>query len=191
MVISLLTLQILFLLTALILSLFIIILSKNGYLPNKITTFCQFHSKSEFFTIFFIIGGIIMLSLEIFLFSTRAAKAIELWYDYVNKLWSGNYINNQLENFRVLFSQLNFEQLWAISHIFSSVFILLCLMSIISVIYSDYLLNYLKIEDKYPKLGRIIKLRKMYQQYYLILNLLFIIITLMATIFINYAILTK
>nr|WVH38139.1 hypothetical protein [Poriella subacida] len=121
------------------------------------------------------------------------AKAIELWNKSVNgnNLLSGDDINNLLENFKVIFSQLNFEQLWAISHIFSSVFILLCLISIISVIYSDYFLNYLKIEDKYPRLGRIIKLRKMYQQYYLILNLLFIIITLMATIFINYAILTR
>ena len=39
---------------------------------------------------------------------------------------------------------------------------------------------------KKPQIGRIIKIRRMYQHFYLIFNILLIIITLIATIFINY-----
>ena len=69
--------------------------------------------------------------------------------------------------------------------------ILILIINIISIIYSDFLLNYFKIEEKFPRLGRIIKYRILFQQYYLIINLLLIILTLLATIFINYAILTS
>ena len=102
---------------------------------------------------------------------------------------NGDSISSFLENLKIFISDLSFEELWAVAHICSSIFIFLLLFNIISIIYSDFLLNYLKIEEKFPKLGKIIKYRRIYQQYYLIINILFIIITLMATIFINYHIL--
>lgn len=106
-----------------------------------------------------------------------------------NKFINGDSISSFLENLKIFISDLSFEELWAVAHICSSIFIFLLLFNIISIIYSDFLLNYLKIEEKFPKLGKIIKYRRIYQQYYLIINILFIIITLMATIFINYHIL--
>ena len=121
--------------------------------------------------------------------STIINEAMKIWENTKNQVLGGDFIQNILENIKLLLSQLNFEQLLAISHIFSSIFILLCLVSIITIIYSDYLLNYLKIEEKYPRLGKIIRFRRAYQQYYLILNLLLIIITLLATMYIDYSIL--
>lgn len=118
-----------------------------------------------------------------------ADKALDLWRAHYPKLWDGDSLISIFGNFKEIISQLTFEQLWAISHIFSSIFILILIINIIIIIYSDFLLTYLKIEDKYPRLGRLIRLRRVYQQYYLVLNLLFIIITILATIFINYSIL--
>ena len=43
-----------------------------------------------------------------------------------------------------------------------------------------------KIEEKYPKIGRIIQLRRKFQNYYLIKNILLIVITLLPIIYLNY-----
>ena len=114
-------------------------------------------------------------------------KAIDLWNRHYPPLWDGNI----MDKINSLYSPLNFEQHWARSHIFACILMLILIISIISIIYSDFLLNYFKIEEKFPRLGRIIKYRRLFQQYYLIINLLLIILTLLATIFINYAILTS
>ena len=71
-----------------------------------------------------------------------------------------------------MISQLDFQHLWALCHVLSSIFIFLCLLSVISVLFGDYLLKYFNIENKYPRLGRYIKIRRMYQQFYLILNII-------------------
>nr|YP_010977174.1 hypothetical protein UYH48_mgp43 [Daedaleopsis confragosa]WNZ34379.1 hypothetical protein [Daedaleopsis confragosa] len=114
-------------------------------------------------------------------------KALDLYKNASHKLWDGNIF----DNINSFYSQLTFEQLWAVSHICACIFIFILLFNIITIIYSDYLLKYLKIEDKYPRLGRIIRLRRLFQQYYLVINILLIIITLLATIFINFTILTS
>lgn len=129
------------------------------------------------------------LALQIENANQIAQKALDLWHAHSSKLSGGDSLMSIFVNFKEIISQLTFEQLWALSHIFSSIFILILIINIIIIIYSDFLLTYLKIEDKYPRLGRLIRLRRVYQQYYLVLNLLFIIITIFATIFINYSIL--
>ena len=48
-----------------------------------------------------------------------------------NKFWEDNSIKDIVSNFNDFISNLNFEQLWAVSHIFSSVFIFICLINII------------------------------------------------------------
>lgn len=119
--------------------------------------------------------------------SELVQKALDLCKNARNNLWDGNIF----DNINSFYSQLTFEQLWAVSHICACIFIFILLFNIITIIYSDYLLKYFKIEDKYPRLGRIIRLRRLFQQYYLVINILLIIITLLATIFINFAILTS
>ena len=105
------------------------------------------------------------------------------------RLWLGDELFTFLESFNNFISHISFEQLWAVCNILSSLFILILLLNIISIIYSDYLLTYFKIEEKYPKIGKWIKYRRVWQHYYLIFNLLLIIFTTIAVIFINYNIL--
>jgi len=105
----------------------------------------------------------------------------------INWIENIKLFNNNLNKY---ISQLNFEQLGAFVHLSTSIFMLLCLLSIITIIYSDFLINYFKLEDKYPKLSRILKIRKMFQQYYLFINFIFIILTLIILIYVNFKILT-
>ena len=94
-------------------------------------------------------------------------------------------IKKFIDNYSSFLNTLSLEQLGALAHITSSIFILMCLFSIIVIIFSDYLLNILKLEEKYPKIGKIIRLRKTFQKYYLILNFILIIVTLLAVIFVD------
>ena len=72
-------------------------------------------------------------------------------------------------------STLTLEQLGALAHLFSAFSILFSLISIITIVYSNMLLEFFKIEEKFPKLARYIRIRQKFQQYYLFLNFLIII----------------
>ena len=85
-----------------------------------------------------------------------------------------------------MLSQLTLEQTICLGNLVSSVFILLCVFNIIGIIYSNFLLDYFKLEVKYPKLGKLLKVRVVFRKYYLILNFSIIIITLLALIYLNY-----
>ena len=118
-------------------------------------------------------------------------KAIEILIEKKSKFWEGSddwikTIHDFYNQYTSFLDDLTLQQLASLSHLLAALFILICLFSIIVIIYSDFLLNYLKIEDKYPKLGKIIRYRKKFQQFYLFINLLLIIVTLFAIIFINY-----
>lgn len=96
-----------------------------------------------------------------------------------------NTILDFFNQFNTGLNELTLSQIGALSHLLASIFILLCLFSIIVIIYSDFLLNYLNIESKFPVLGKYIKIRKKFQRFYLFVNFLLIIITLLALIFVN------
>nr|YP_009504988.1 hypothetical protein [Lyophyllum shimeji]AWW14107.1 hypothetical protein [Lyophyllum shimeji] len=68
------------------------------------------------------------------------------------------------------FQKLCISLLYLNSAMFSSV------ISIIYIFYGDYLLEKFNIEQKYPKLAKIILLRKKFQRYYLLLNISTIIL---------------
>jgi len=48
---------------------------------------------------------------------------------------------------------------------------------------SDFLINYFQLEDKYPKLSTLLKLRRKFQNYNLILNFSLIFIFLFALLY--------
>jgi hypothetical protein len=110
---------------------------------------------------------------------------------YKNKFLgdSGDSIKEIINKWNEVLSTLSPTELGALTYLFSSVLILLCLITIMGIVYSDLLLNYFKLEEKYPKLGQYFKIRKMFQQYYLFINFMIIIITLLAIIFLNIQIL--
>lgn len=77
------------------------------------------------------------------------------------------------------------DHLIAVGHISASVFVLLCLFSIVSVHYGDLLIKYFKLEDKFPRLAKYIRLRRLFQEYYFIFNVLLIVLILLYIIYMN------
>lgn len=83
------------------------------------------------------------------------------------------------------FNTLTLEQKGAMVHISSSVLILFLLSSIFTVFYSDLIIKYFNLSDKYPRLKKYIELRRTFQQYYFLFNFIAICIILLLLILIN------
>lgn len=80
-------------------------------------------------------------------------------------------LSTLLENFE----NLNGIKKLAVSLLFLKITLLSSLLSIVFVFYGDYLLTKYNIENRFPKLGKIIQLRKKYTRYYLVLSSIIII----------------
>lgn len=116
-------------------------------------------------------------------------KMIEIYLNNKNKFWEDGIatIKELYEEWNLMLNTLTYEQLGALAHIMSATFILLCLITIMGIVYSDFLLVYLKIEEKFPRIGKIIKLRRKFQQFYLFINFMLILLILFAVIFVDYS----
>ena len=97
-----------------------------------------------------------------------------------------------IENIKEIFNNyinfldtLTLHQLGSLANLLAAIFILFCLFSVIVIIYSNIILNYLKLEEKFPRLANFIHYRKKFQNFFLFINLLLIVITLLSTIFVN------
>ena len=90
-----------------------------------------------------------------------------------------------LDSLQSFFDGLNYEQNLAIVHISGSMFILFCLISIISIFYGEKLIIFLDLEKRFPKIANFIQIRRKFQQYYLLMNILLIFIVLAIIIYIN------
>ena len=98
------------------------------------------------------------------------------------------------------FFSFNVEKLWnifetldAVSKLvcvmmFSSYFISSCVLGLVINLYGNYLLNRFKLEEKYPKVAIFIKYRKTVSKYYILLNMIHIIIVCLINIFCGIAI---
>ena len=80
---------------------------------------------------------------------------------------------------------LSQTQKGALIHISFSVVILFCLFTLIGVYYGEKFIQYFKLESKFPRLARYIDIRRKFQQFYFILNSLFIIFILFFIILFN------
>lgn len=74
--------------------------------------------------------------------------------------------------------------------IFGGITILLSLISILSVFYSNFFIEYFKLEQRFPRLAKIIALRRKFQQYYLLFNISIIAGIILVEIYVSYLMLT-
>ena len=86
-----------------------------------------------------------------------------------------NVKNNSVLNPIELFENLDIYDKISLSLLYLNSVIISGLISIIFIFYGDYLINKFQLETRFPKLAKIIQLRRKYQQYYLILSILFIL----------------
>ena len=108
----------------------------------------------------------------------------------VNKnLFDNLNIKDIMENINHFLSDLNQEQLLAVTHISGSIFIIYCIIAIVLAIFGDKIILKLDLENRYPKLSKIIKLRRKIYEYNIIFNILLIFMVLVAIIYLNILIL--
>lgn len=100
-------------------------------------------------------------------------------------------IDNSLENFRNYLSSLDNEQLLSLLHIIFCISILIALYNMIMVFYSDQIIKYFDLENKYPKFGRFLKIRNNFKFYYFTLNFFIILVVLLFLLVLNTSIFLK
>lgn len=96
--------------------------------------------------------------------------------DSIDRLW--NDFNAWIQN-------LDYIHNVAFVNIMGLVLILLSLLQIIFIFYGTVFLDYLNLETRYPKLAKIIQLRRTFQQFYLLLNICIIAIVSIIMLFFN------
>jgi hypothetical protein len=96
-----------------------------------------------------------------------------------------NTFKKLLEDWNNFISSLSIEQLGALAHFLATFLVLWCVFSIAIIVYSDILIKYFKLEEKYPKIAKFIKIRRMFQQFYLFFNFSLIIIISLAVIYVD------
>ena len=96
--------------------------------------------------------------------------------DSIERLWT---------DFNGWIQSLDYYQKVAFLNIMGIGLILLSLLQIIFIFYGTVILDYLNLETRYPKLAKIIQLRRTFQQFYLFLNIFIIVIISIILLFFN------
>ena len=94
-------------------------------------------------------------------------------------------ITNVYSEVYEVIDSLSQTQKGAVIHISFSLVILFCLFTLIGVFYGEKLIQYFKLEEKFPRLARYINLRRKFQQFYFLMNSLFILFILIFIIIFN------
>lgn len=94
-----------------------------------------------------------------------------------------------LDNFRENISHLSNEQLFSLIHVLFFTALIIATFNLAAVFYGDSLIILLDIENRFPKLAKIIKLRRKFQQYYFGLNLIIIFSVLIVLLYFNFFVL--
>lgn len=66
------------------------------------------------------------------------------------------------------------------------IFIMGCLLTIIFTFYGDLFINKLGLEQRFPKLAKFIRIRRLFVQFYLLSNTMYIILALILMMYVNY-----
>ena len=90
-----------------------------------------------------------------------------------------------MNEFKDYLSTLSITEICLVINISSSIFIFTCLVSIIFAVYGNFLIDRLSLEEKYPKLAFVIKLRVKLQNSYIYVNSILIILSVLSLIFVN------
>ena len=77
-----------------------------------------------------------------------------------------------------------------ITMMFSSYFILSCILGLALNLYGNILLDKFQLETRYPKLAFIIKYRRKVSQYYIISNIIFIILVCLTNLIFGISVLS-
>jgi len=91
-------------------------------------------------------------------------------------------IFNQIQTY---YNTLNFFQTLAITHIFAIILIFILLIDLMSIYFSDYLIERFNTKEKYPRIYKLLEIRRKFRIFYLIKDFIIILIALIALLYIN------
>lgn len=111
----------------------------------------------------------------------EAVKALKSLIEDIQK---NNFISS-LDKLNDYLNSLNLLELSALFNLLVLIFICLLVSNIIIVLLSNKIIDYFKLEQKYPKISNLLKLRIKFQNYYLVLNFSLLIIIAIAAIIMN------
>ena len=97
----------------------------------------------------------------------------------------GDSMDRVWNDFNLWIQSLDYVHNVAFVNIMGIGLILLSLLQIIFIFYGTFILDYLNLEARYPKLSKIIQLRRTFQQFYLLLNICIIFIVSIIMLFFN------
>ena len=95
-----------------------------------------------------------------------------------------------ISNYKEFLETLSDEQLLSIIHISFLVGILIIIYNFVLTYYSDYIIKYLSLESKYPKLARIFELRRKFQFYYMTINIIIMFLIVIILLILNLLVFT-
>jgi hypothetical protein len=101
------------------------------------------------------------------------------------KLFEDNFISNLIKDFKDYLSTLSIEQLCILMNFLLITIVFSCLITILFAFYGNFFIDKFSLEEKYPKLSGIIKLRRKFQHYYIITNSLIITFALLFMGYVN------
>ena len=117
------------------------------------------------------------LALDEYRFRIRYAFDTEHLTKFVDK--------NQISEYLQYVQNLNFEHTIYLVHLSASIVILVSLISIIFTFYSNFIIDYFKLENKYPKLAKYLQLKKKFQHFFLFIDLSIITIVCFLVSYLN------
>ena len=109
----------------------------------------------------------------------------EAFHEIEKNNFIGDFIHQYIHNLNIYLSDFNFIQLGALGHIFANITILFLLSNILSAYFGDSMINYFKLEIRFPKLAKFIQLRRKYMRYYVLMSILIITLLIFYVIFVD------
>lgn len=117
--------------------------------------------------------------------NTKANEIADNLNNTKENFMDDNPIFNLITDYKEYLATLSTIEICLIINITSCVFIFTCFITILLSISGNYLINKFSLEQKIPKLSKIIQLRIKFQIYYVFINSVFIIIAIISLIFVN------
>lgn len=95
------------------------------------------------------------------------------------------YLSEMKESIESFLATLSTEQLGCISNLMGLVKIFGGMLSITTILFSQYFIDSFKLEERFPKLAKFLKLRQTIDKYYLIFNFVLIYLILILYVALN------
>lgn len=95
------------------------------------------------------------------------SKIEEIYKIFNSKSGGTNFISS-IDEFYKFIETLTPLVHFAYFHLFGAIFILMCTLSIISILFGNSIIDYFKLEEKYPRIHRLFTIRKSISKYSMI-----------------------